>query len=196
MAKPAPILLGRITAAHGIRGEVLVHSFAAVPADIAAYGPLHDKAGTRAYSLKVVRDTGKGVICRIKGIADRNAAEALMGTELYVPREKLPAAAEDEYYHADLIGLAVFSPDDTEIGTVVGVHNFGAGDLIEVALKGLRQTELIPFSDAFVPTIDIASRRVIVIMPVSGDDGEREAERSAEPIEDSPPGRPRPKRRS
>lgn len=174
MAKPAAVLLGRITAAHGIRGEVVVHSFAAIPEDISAYGPLSDKAGTRTFALKVVRDTGKGVICRIKGVADRNAAEALKGTELYVAREKLPAVAEDEFYHADLIGLAAAAPDGATVGTVVGVHNFGAGDLIEIKPHAGGQTELIPFSDAFVPEVDIAGNRIVVVMPVSGEDEENE----------------------
>lgn len=164
------ILLGRITAAHGIRGEVVVHSYAAEPADIAAYGALSDKAGARSFALTVVRDTGKGVICRIKGVTDRNGAEALKGTDLYVAREKLPAAAEDEFYHADLIGLAAVSLDGQAIGSIVGVHNFGAGDLIEIQLERTRQTELVPFADAFVPTVDIKAGRAVVIMPASDDD--------------------------
>ncbi len=164
------ILLGRITAAHGIRGEVVVHSFASEPTDIASYGALTDKGGTRSFALTVVRDTGKGVICRIKGLTDRNAAEALRGTELYVARDKLPAPTGDEFYHADLIGLAAVDPDGKTIGTITGVHNFGAGDLIEIALEGASMTELIPFSDAFVPEIDLKTRRVIVRMPAEVDE--------------------------
>lgn len=164
------ILLGRITVAHGIRGEVVVHSFAAEPSDIAAYGPLADKAGTRSFALKVVRDTGKGVVCRIAGVTDRNAAEALKGTELYVAREKLPKAGDEEFYHADLIGLRAVSPEGDLIGTVVDVQNYGAGDLIEIALEGARQTELVLFSDAFVPEVDVKGGRVVVRMPVSSDD--------------------------
>lgn len=170
MAKPALILLGRITAAHGIRGEVLVHSYAAEPADIATYGALSDKSGTHAFALKVVRDTGKGIVCRIDGVMDRNAAEALKGTELFVARDKLPAASDDEFYHADLIGLAAVSPEGTPIGCVVGVHNFGAGDLIEIALKSSHQTELIPFSDAFVPKVDLAAQCIVVSLPQSAPD--------------------------
>ena len=164
------ILLGRITAAHGIRGEVVVHSFAAEPSDIACYGALSDKAGARSFTLTVVRDTGKGVVCRINGVSDRNAAEALVGGELYVERAKLPAAAEDEFYHADLIGLAAVSPDSNVIGRVVGVHNFGAGDLIEIALEGTSKTELLVFSDAFVPEIDVKGGRIVVVLPVADSD--------------------------
>jgi 16S rRNA processing protein RimM len=169
------ILLGRITGAHGIRGEVVVHSFAAVPEDIAAYGPLSDKTGERSFVLKVVRMTPKGaVIARIAGIDDRNAAEALKGTELFVDRKKLPPPGEGEFYHTDLIGLAAVSQDGAPLGEVVGVHNFGAGDLIEIRLAAGGETELVTFTDAFVPTVDIPGRRVVVILPAAapGEDGD------------------------
>ena len=166
------ILLGRIVAAHGVRGEVLVHSFAAAPADVAAYGPLVDKAGTGTFALKVVRVTPKGVIVRVRDIADRNAAEALKGTELFVDRARLPTAAEDEFYHSDLIGLAAVTPEGKPIGRIVGVPNYGAGDLIEIALDGTHKTELLPFTEAFVPEIDIAAGRVIVRLPEPDDDDE------------------------
>ena len=164
------ILLGRIADAHGIRGEVIVHSYAELVENIAAYGPLDDKAGTRTFALKVVRVTPKGVIVRIKGVADRSAAEALKGTELYVARAKLPRAADDEFYHSDLIGLAAFDPDGKPVGRVVTVQNFGAGDLIEIALEGTPKTEFIRFADAFVPEVDIKAGRIVVIVPEAGDD--------------------------
>lgn len=164
------LLLGRIVAAHGVRGEVVVHSFAAEPADIATYGALSDKAGTRAFVLKVIRVTPKGVVARIKDIADRNAAEALKGTELYVDRAKLPMAADNEFYHSDLIGLTAVTPEDRVIGKIVAVPNYGAGDLIEIALTATSKTELVPFTDAFVPQIDLAAGRVVVRMPVPDDD--------------------------
>lgn len=161
------ILLGRITGAHGIRGEVVVHSFAAAAGDIGAYGPLTDATGKRAFKLKVVRITPKGgVIVRIAGVEDRNAAEALKGIELYVAREKLPAPAGDEFYHADLIGLDAVSPDHKPIGKIVAVQNFGAGDLLEVRREGSQSTDYVPFTDTFVPSVDIAARRVVVVMPV------------------------------
>jgi 16S rRNA processing protein RimM len=164
------ILLGRIVDAHGIRGEVIVHSFADAPEDVAAYGPLSNQAGNRTFKLKVLRVTPKGVIARIDGVADRNAAEALRGTDLYVARDKLPAASADEYYHADLIGLAAVAPDGTAIGRVVNVQNFGAGDLIEIELAGTKRTEFLPFSDAFVPEVDIANGRIVVLMPDGRDE--------------------------
>lgn len=171
------VLLGRIKAAHGIRGEVLVTSFAEAPGDVAAYGPLTSGDGKRAYDLKVVRVTPKGVVARVAGVADRNAAEALRGTELYVERAKLPEPADDEFYHADLIGLDAVTPDGKPIGTVVAIENFGAGDLVEVRLAGSKRTEYVPFSDAFVPEIDVAARRVTIVMPVPSDDDGPEAER-------------------
>ena len=170
------ILLGRIAGAHGIQGEVIVHSYAEVAADVAAYGPLADKTGTRSFALKVVRVTAKGVIARIKGLADRNAAEALKGTELYVDRKKLPAPADDTFYHADLIGLAAFAPDGTPVGRVVTVQNFGAGDLIEIALAGTSKTEFVRFAGAFVPDVDIQGGRIVVILPEAGDDDADAAE--------------------
>lgn len=161
------ILLGRITGAHGIRGEVVVHSFAAEPKDIAAYGPLSDKVGQRTFKITVVRVTPKGaVIARIGGVADRNAAEALKGTELYVARDKLPQPDDGEFYYADLIGLAAVTPEGAPIGEIVSVQNYGAGDLLEIRPSGTADTELVPFTDAFVPSVDIPGRRAVVILPV------------------------------
>ena len=164
------ILLGRIADAHGIRGEVIVHSYAEIAEDVAAYGPLSDKAGTRTFTLKVVRVTPKGVIVRVKGLTDRNAAEALKGIELWVDRDKLPDAAEAEFYYSDLIGLAAFAPDGKQVGRAVSVQNFGAGDLIEIALEGSTKTEFVPFADAFVPDVDVKAGRIVVILPEAGSD--------------------------
>jgi 16S rRNA processing protein RimM len=164
-----PILLGRIVGAHGIRGEVLVKTYTSVPEDIAAYGPLTSESGARRFDVTVVRVTAKGVIVRISGIADRTAAEALNGMSLYLDRERLPAPAAEEFYHDDLIGLAVVSPAGETLGEVVGVQNYGAGDLIEVRLAGTHSTELVPFSAAFVPEVDLANRR-LVVLPSSSED--------------------------
>lgn len=166
------ILLGRIVAAHGVRGEVLVRSYADMPEDVGAYGPLSAPSAGRSLDLRVLRVTAKGVIARVAGIADRNAAEALVGIDLYVDRAQLPAAGEGEFYHADLIGLMAVAPDGAEVGRVVAVHNFGAGDLIEVALVASRHTEHIPFNDRFVPEVDVAGGRIVVILsapPVPND---------------------------
>jgi 16S rRNA processing protein RimM len=160
------ILLGRIAAAHGIRGEVLIKTFTGRPQDIAAYGPLDDGRGG-TFKLKVIRVTPKGVVARIEGIGDRNGAEALKGVALHVDRDRLPPPDDGQFYHADLIGLAAVGPGDQPLGEVVAVHNHGAGDLLEVRLTATGKTELIAFTDAFVPEVDLAGRRVVVRL---GDD--------------------------
>ena len=166
------ILLGRIAGAHGIRGEVLIHAHTAVPEDIGAYGWLLDKSGTRKFDIKSARVTSKGVVARLEGIADRNAAEGLKGVELYVDRDKLPAAAEGEFYHADLVGLAAVDPQGKRLGEIVAVQNYGAGDLLEIRLAGAGRTELIPFTEVTVPEVDIAAGRVVVAMPAASGDEE------------------------
>ena len=163
--KPDRILLGRIAGAHGIRGEVLIKTFTAAPENVGAYGPLSDESGTRIFKLKSVRATPKGVVARLQGVDDRNGAEALKGIALYIERDRLPAAAEGEFYHADLIGLAAVDGDGKPIGEIVAVQNYGAGDLLEIRLAGSSKTELVPFTDAAVPEVDIAARRVVVVMP-------------------------------
>lgn len=166
------ILLGRIVGAHGIRGDVLVHSYASVPRDIGSYGALSSKDGVQSFKLRVLRLTPKGaVIARVAGVLDRTAAEALKGTELYIAREKLPEPAEGEFYHADLVGLVAASPEGAVIGEIIAVHNFGAGDLIEIRLAGTPATELVAFNDRFVPTVDLTARTAIVIMPIAAPDG-------------------------
>jgi 16S rRNA processing protein RimM len=170
--KDCRVLLGRIAAAHGIGGDVLVHSYAADPADIAAYGPLSTGDGARQIELKVLRVTAKGVIARVSGVTDRNGAEALKGVQLYVDRARLPKTGEDEFYQADLVGLAVEDEAGNALGTVAAVANYGAGDLLELRLKDKRATELVPFTQAFVPVVDFERRRVVVRLPAPGDDAE------------------------
>lgn len=161
------VLLGRIAGAHGIRGEVVIHAYTAAPEGIGAYGPLSDAAGARTFTVKGTRAMPKGVIARLEGVTDRNAAEALKGVELYVDRDRLPPAAEGEYYHADLIGLTAVDRDGKAIGEIVAVQNFGAGDLIEIRLAGSGRTELVPFTDDCVPQVDIEAGRAVVIFPPS-----------------------------
>lgn len=156
------IRLGRIAGAHGIRGEVVIHSYAAVPEDVAAYGPLTDADGRRTFTLSSARATAKGVVARIAGVADRNAAEALKGTELFVAREHLPPPEDGAYYVSDLIGLDAVDPSGSVVGVIVDVPNYGAGDLLEIRKPGSAQTELIPFSDTYVPEVDFAGGRVVV----------------------------------
>lgn len=171
-AAPARILLGRIRAAHGIRGHVLIHTFTEAPENIASYGPLEDGTGERQLEISVVRVTPKGVVARVAGVTDRNAAEALRGTELYVPRERLPPTEEEEFYHSDLLGLRAFQTDGSLFGEVIAVHNFGAGDILEIRRSDSHRTEMIPFARAFVPEIDIAAGRITVAMPSEGEEDE------------------------
>lgn len=164
------VLLGRIVGAHGLRGEFVVHSYTDAPGDIAAYGPLETGVGGRHLELEVVRVTEKGVIARASAVGDRTAAEGLKGTELFVARDRLPAAVDGEYYHADLIGLTAVAPSGERLGTIVAVQNYGAGDLLEIRLEGKRQTELVPFEDRFVPEVDVAAGRVLIQLPQSTSD--------------------------
>ncbi len=164
---PDRILLGRIGRPHGVRGLVRVQSFTADPADIAAYGPVSDEAGTRTFRLRVVQP-GEMPVVAVEGVSDREAAARLTGTALYVARDRLPAPDEDEFYHADLIGLAVEDASGRRIGTVASVNDHGAGAFLEIdtatAGKGA-QPLLLPFTRAAVPVVDLAGRRVVIVPP-------------------------------
>jgi len=167
--KSKRILLGSIAGAHGIRGEVLIKTFTASPENIGAYGPLSDESGARKFEIETARASPKGVVARVRGVADRNGAEALKGVDLYIDRDRLPAAAEGEFYHADLIGLTAVDHDGKPMGEIVAVQNYGAGDLLEIRLAGAGKTELVPFTDDAVPEVDIAARRVVVVLPRTED---------------------------
>jgi 16S rRNA processing protein RimM len=156
------ICLGQIGAAHGVRGEVRLRSFTTDPQAITGYGPLETEDG-RVFEIESLRPAKDHFVARVAGIRDRNAAGRLANLKLYVPRERLPAPTEaDEFYHADLIGLAVVDRAGTSIGTVIAIHNFGAGDLIEVRPDAGDQTQLVPFDAMHVPTVDIAARKIVV----------------------------------
>lgn len=161
------ILLGEITGAHGVRGDVVVRSYTATPEAIGTYGPLTDANGAAALSLRVVRVTPKGaVIARVKGVTDRNGAEALKGRKLHVAREAMPDPDDDDdFYVEDLIGLIAVNTEGKTLGEVIAVENFGAGDLLEVRLTDTRKSELLPFTKAVVPDVDLQSGRVTVVMP-------------------------------
>ena len=167
--RSARILLRRIGPAHGIRGQLLIHTYTELPEDIASYGALKDESGTRQFEIEIIRVTPKGVVARITGVEDRTAAEALRGTDLYVDRERLPPPEEEEFYHSDLIGLDAFEPDGTHLGEVTAVHNFGAGDILEIR-PASGNTEMLPFTREAVPEIDLTSKRLIVVMPASSEE--------------------------
>jgi 16S rRNA processing protein RimM len=158
------VCLGVITAAHGVKGVVRIKSFTADPSAIAGYGPLEDEEGARRFMLEVKSAT-KGVLrATVAGIEDRDAAERLKGTRLYLPRDKLPPPGEDEYYHADLIGLAVALSDGSPLGRVKAVYDYGAGDSLEVETATGRVI-VVPFTRAAVPVVDVAGGRIVVEPP-------------------------------
>jgi 16S rRNA processing protein RimM len=159
-----------------VRGLVRIRSFTDDPAAFADYGPLADEAGRRRFAV-TVKSTVKGqFLAAIDGIADRDAAQALAGTTLWVDRDRLPEPEEeDAYYHADLLGLAVETADGTPLGTVRAIHDFGAGDVVEIARPGMAPV-VVPFTRAVVPVVDIAGGRVVVDPPAGLlDPPEREA---------------------
>jgi 16S rRNA processing protein RimM len=164
------ICVARIGAAHGVRGAVKLWTFTEDPFAVKAYGPLMTKDGARQFEVTSAREAKGHLVATLKGVATREEAERLNGIELYVAREKLPDTDEDEYYHADLIGLAAVTAANEPIGRVIAIHNFGAGDIIEIAPPN-GATLLLPFTNAVVPSVDIAGGRVVLELPaeIEGD---------------------------
>ena len=158
------VCLGAIAGAFGVRGEVRLKSFCADPQDIAAYGPLCTADGQRRFEVQGFRAIKGGFAARLGGITTREQAEALRGTRLHAPRSAMPPTDEDEFYHADLIGLPVLDGTGAALGTVSAVHDHGAGDLLEIRRPG-GQTVLLPFTRAVVPTVDLAAGRIIADPP-------------------------------
>ena len=163
MTTESRICVGAIAGAFGVAGEVRLKSFCTVPEAIATYGPLYTEDGSRSYKVKLTRPVAGGLGARLSGVATKEAADSLKGTTLWVSRDRLPAAGDDEYYHADLIGLEVRDTGGALLGRVSAVHNHGAGDLLEVA--GPDGTLLLPFTKAIVPTVDLAAGRIVADPP-------------------------------
>lgn len=154
------ILLGRIVAPHGLKGEVKIKSFTAEPLDVASYGLVTAPDGRR-FNLSNARLQGEVVIATVKGITDRTAAERLKGLELRVDREDLPETDSGEFYQSDLIGLPVFDEKGDQLGQVKGFQHFGAGDLIEIELPHGRSS-FVPFADSMVPIVDMDDGRIVL----------------------------------
>jgi 16S rRNA processing protein RimM len=154
-----------------VRGAVKLWTFTEDPFAVTRYGPLSTRDGTRVFEVSHAREGNGHLVATLKGVTTRNEAERLNGIELYVAREKLPATDDDEYYHADLVGLAAVTTADAPLGKVIAIHNFGAGHIIEIAPPS-GATMLLPFSNAVVPTVDIAGGRVVIELPdeIEGDD--------------------------
>ena len=159
------ICVAQIGGAHGTRGEVRLKSFTADPMAVMDYGALETEDGTATFEIESLRPAKSHWVAQLRGVRDRNAAEHLANTKLFVPRDRLPAAETDEFYHADLVGLAAVTTDGRVLGTVVAIHDFGAGDILELRQEGKRDTVMLPFTTATVPVIDVAGRRIVIDPP-------------------------------
>ncbi|HXX26686.1 MAG TPA: ribosome maturation factor RimM [Pseudolabrys sp.] len=163
------IRVARIGAAHGIRGEVRLWPFTQDPMDVASYGELESEDGARRFTIEALRPAKEFLVARLSGVADRDAAEKLANLELFVPRERLPAIEEgDTWYHADLIGLAAVTEDGLAIGTVTAIHNFGAGDIIEITPEE-GAVLMLTFTEASVPKVDLEAKRIFVLPPAESE---------------------------
>ncbi|MBN9583993.1 MAG: 16S rRNA processing protein RimM [Afipia sp. 62-7] len=170
MTRDPRICVARIGAAHGVRGEVKLWPFTEDPMAVIDYGPLTSKDGARQFEVVRARIAKDHLVAVLKGIATRDDAERVNGIELYIPRDRLPPTEAGEYYHADLIGLRAIDSAGAEIGKVLAIHNFGAGDIIEIT-PARGPTLLLPFHDAVVPTVDLDNGHIVLVMPqeIDGD---------------------------
>lgn len=159
------IPVGAIAGAYGVRGEVRIKSYCAQPEDIENYAPLWSEDRSRKFVVAILRPIKNGFAARIPEVATKEDADALRGTTLYADRDQLPSLPDDEFYHADLIGLDVFDTGGAALGTVKSVQNHGADDLIELQLAGSSATVFLPFTKAAVPTVDLASKRMVADPP-------------------------------
>ncbi len=170
MTKDARICVAKIGAAHGVRGEVKLWPFTEDPMALLQYGPLSTKDGARQFEVLRARVAKDHLVATLKGVVNRDDAARVNGIELYISRAKLPATEANEYYHADLIGLRAVDPRGEVLGTVFAIHNFGAGDIIEITpVQG--SSLLLPFTNAVVPTVDLTKGHVVIALPqeIDGD---------------------------
>ena len=159
------ICIGAIAGAFGVTGEVRLKSFCTNPSDIAAYGALSSEDGSRQFRITLTKPVTGGFGARVAGISTREAAEALRGTSLFVDRVRLPSLPDDEFYHADLVGLDVVDTGGEALGKVIAVHNHGAGDILEISSTRHKSALLLPFTKAIVPNVDLKAGRLIVDLP-------------------------------
>jgi len=159
------ICIAAIIGAFGVKGELRVKSFCANPADIGAYGPLTSEDGMDTYDLRVIGPIKGGYACRIKGVQYKDQADALRGIRLFTNRDNLPSLPDDEFYHADLVGLDVLDTGGEKLGQIIAVHDHGAGDFLEISGKGIKNTVLLPFTRDAVPTVDLSAKRIIADPP-------------------------------
>jgi 16S rRNA processing protein RimM len=190
------ICVAQIGGAHGIRGEVKLRSFTGDPMAVTDYGQLTTEDGAASFEIEAARPAKGHLVARFRGVHDRNAAERLTGLKLFVPRERLAAPAADEFYHADLIGLVAVTSGGAEVGRIVAVHDFGAGDILELRPQAGGNTTMLPFTDAFVPDVDLAGGRVTVVLleePPKGTSKETSKERPKEKPKELPKELPKPR---
>jgi 16S rRNA processing protein RimM len=190
-----PVLMAVIGAAHGIKGEVRVKTYTGEPLALGDYGTLFARDG-RAFEIQALRPQGNTLVARLKGVDDRNAAEALTGTELFVERAALKGdLEEEEFYHADLIGMDAVDEEGATLGKVTAVQNYGAGDILEIRGSGLRGAVLVPFTRAAVPSVDVAMRTIRIDRAAAGllddEDDQPDAAQSGEGDGFDPGRRPR-----
>ncbi len=159
------ICVGAIAGSYGVAGEVRLKSFCAEPEAMADYGALYTEDGTRSFIITLTRAVSGGLGARVSGVATKEQADALKGTSLYADRARLPRLPDDEFYHADLIGLEVRDPGGAALGTISAVHNHGAGDLLEISGMGRKSALLLPFTVAIVPLVDLKARCIVVDLP-------------------------------
>ncbi|MBZ4021041.1 16S rRNA processing protein RimM [Rhodobacter sp. TJ_12] len=165
MSKPDRVCVGAIAGAFGVRGEVRLKSFCTEPEDIAAYGPLFTEDGARSFTVKLTRPVTGGLGARLSGVVTKEEGDALKGVTLWVDRDRLPSLPDDEFYHTDLIGLAVHDTGGAVLGKVRAVQNFGAGDILEIYAPGRKTTLMLPFTRAVVPTVDLAAGKIVADPP-------------------------------
>lgn len=159
------ICVGAIAGSFGVQGEVRLKSFCTDPEAIAAYGPLWTEDGTRSFDIRVTRQLSGGLGARLSGVLTKEQADALKGVSLYADRDRLPSLPDDEFYHADLIGLTAQDPGGAALGTIRAIHNHGAGDLLEIFGPGRKSALLVPFTLANVPTVDLGAGKVVIDLP-------------------------------
>jgi 16S rRNA processing protein RimM len=173
------ILIGKVAAAHGLKGEVKLKCFATDPSALAAYPGLTFADGRKA-KISAARVSGDFVIASFAGVGDRTGAEGLRGVEIFVDRSALPPTADEEFYLADLIGCVACDPSGAPVGEVIAVPSYGAGDILEIRIGASRQTALVPFSRDFAPVVDVTGRRIMLsdagIAALDGGDGAQDGE--------------------
>lgn len=172
MAADRLIAVGRVAGAFGVRGEVRITTFTEEPLALARFRELKRQDGSPGLTLLSAREAKGGLICRCPGVETKEQADALRGLRLFIPREALPAPDEDEFYLADLIGLAAVTPEGETLGAIKSVQDFGAGDILEITPAGGGPTWYLAFTRETVPTVDIAGGKLIVVRPteVVGDE--------------------------